>query len=222
MPSRRLTGPRVLVLGVVLAWLVVAVAGWLRASRQVAYGFIPYPPGDGRPGLMVYLNTTLGVSGSYSGLHNGDRILAVDGVSAADGDAFHQTFWRTRRPGDRLDLTVQRAAAFGGGRDTVAYTLVPPLTLPDILLVHVVAGVASVAGVAVALLVFLARPKTPAAIPLVISAVASAWVDAGITWSLVPEEQWLWVVRAYILLALVVYAAWLHLFMVFPAPGAAL
>jgi serine phosphatase RsbU (regulator of sigma subunit) len=208
----------VLVLGVVLAWLVVAVAGWLRASRQVAYGFIPHPPGDGRPGLMVYLNTTLGVSGSYSGLHNGDRILAVDGVSAADGDAFHQTFWRARRPGDRLDLVVQRAAAFGGGTDAVAYTLEPPLTLPDILLVHVVAGVASVAGLAVALLVFLARPKTPAATPLVISAVASAWVDAGITWSLVPEEQWLWVVRAYILLALVVYTAWLHLFMVFPAP----
>src|SRR5687768_1043073 len=179
----RLTWLQVVVVAAAVVVLATMVLAWVRATRVVAFGFLPYQAEDGE-GLMVYLNSTIGVPASYSGLHNGDRILSIDGVPVSAADRLSETLWRDRSTGDRLDLTVQRAPAFGGATERVSISLAPPFAALDLALVYVFGAIGMLSVLAVALFVFLVRPHAPAAWPLMVYSLSFGFTYVASVWAL--------------------------------------
>jgi serine phosphatase RsbU (regulator of sigma subunit) len=204
LPSRRAV--RVVAIALAVLVVVVYVLSWARVANGTAIGFDVYPSAAPADGLTaVYVDPMLD-------LRTGDRIVAVDGVSAAAGAAFHDAFWRPRKPGEPMDLRVQRAADAPDGGSVVALSVVhhAPLAGAAAIIVELTQSIGGLLFLAVAVVVALIRPREPAVWPLLLGGGGISLAMSRSIWNLVPSPEWYVHGRVGPFLSVVAFAGLFH------------
>jgi serine phosphatase RsbU (regulator of sigma subunit) len=210
---------RSLAVVLMVAYLATLTATILRLAGGASYGFLAYRAPRAADGLVVF-NTGLFVPAGFATLQSGDRILAVDGVSARAGAAFESTFWRSRRPGDYFTLRVHPAGvANPSANKEVRIALYAPLAHSDVLSEVIVIGFETLVLAIVTVGVVLLRPRLPAARLLLLWGAAVSFSALCAMSTPVPTNLWPWACLLGYILETLSLVALLHLFLIFPEPS---